>query len=110
MDSARRLSLQTGDQSGSESELVPGRFPFRTSLDLTPLLEFWRARCEDPNPWTAMYAKELVRDAERRPELFGPHHPRPVSVPASRGGRRRRSGGRRRYRLTSRPLTRPTCS
>ena len=48
------------------------RFPFRTILDLSPLVDFWREQAADSqSPWSALASEVLLR-VEGVPELTGP--------------------------------------
>jgi len=48
------------------------RFPFATTLDFSPLVDFWRERAEDPsNPWYGP-ARHVLSETGDIPELNGP--------------------------------------
>ena len=47
-------------------------FPFATTLDLSPLVDFWReVATDDDNPWSAL-GRSILERVEGVPEFAGP--------------------------------------
>jgi hypothetical protein len=57
------------------SDVTPAPAPvffFQTVLSLEPIITWWQARTDDPNPGVAMLARGIMREVESAPELRGP--------------------------------------
>ncbi|KAA9332442.1 GAF domain-containing protein [Hymenobacter busanensis] len=44
---------------------------FQTTLSFEPLIAWWQARIDDPNPGLALLARGIMREVEKHPELRG---------------------------------------
>lgn len=47
-------------------------FFFQTTLSLEPIIAWWQARTDDPNPGVSLLARGILRKLEQAPELRGP--------------------------------------
>ncbi|RAK65971.1 GAF domain-containing protein [Hymenobacter edaphi] len=58
------------------SDVVPApaasAFFFQTTLSLEPIIAWWQARTDDPNPGVSLLARGILREVELAPELRGP--------------------------------------
>jgi hypothetical protein len=47
-------------------------FPFKTTLSFLPVIEYWRARTNDPNKALSLVARQIAKELKDAPELLEP--------------------------------------
>ncbi len=71
LDAAAAAPLAPPAEPGAPTP-GPSAFPFATALSLEPLLAYWQAREDAPNPGLALLARAIARQVARTPWLRGP--------------------------------------